>query len=530
MTIDQNFVKPENRFREMLNLDFVFQPSVFFPNENDDFPNGDFINPEKAKILLGEYKISVVFYSKNYEIVETAVEPGRYGAVVKITAQDGVEYVRYKTLFKCENPKPILVDDPIDGQIIFPKYLGIDSSIWKNQSQGTNIFINLAIERDRYRSHEFAVLLAGMSEMNPDPKSFSHLDSVTTKDRQWWLKLKRQINGSENRFPNVLISSTSEKPVTTPLLVEGTEQEAGIKSGTTSKLDEILNTWLNESSEPFNTCIARKGILFFNKGYGERNGEPVTPNTKHLIYSITKAISGTLFMIFVEKGLVKLDDPISRILPQFSDEGIETPVTFRHLFTHTADMDEHYTDTWNDLEQIYGEAYPYLKIGGEHRYNGTSIGIGLKALEYITGITLPHLYQKYLFGPLGCQSIESVDGAALTWSNAYDIALIGQMLSNRGKYNNYLFFSEENFKQMLPQKLDSLLGPNTDITWGIGLTEFKEGGLSSKTIGHGSASSCTLRVDLKNDLVISMTRSRAGENFDQNHEKFISAITNSLIN
>ena len=84
MTIDQNFVKLENRFREMLNLDFVFQPSVFFPNENDDFPNGDFINPEKAKILLGEYKISVVFYSKNYEIVETAVEPGRYGAVVKL--------------------------------------------------------------------------------------------------------------------------------------------------------------------------------------------------------------------------------------------------------------------------------------------------------------------------------------------------------------------------------------------------------------------------------------------------------------
>ena len=83
---------------------------------------------------------------------------------------------------------------------------------------------------------------------------------------------------------------------------------------------------------------------------------------------------------------------------------------------------------------------------------------------------------------------------------------------------------------MLPQKLDSLLGPNTDITWGIGLTQFNEGGLSSETIGHGSASSCTLRVDLQNDLVITMTRSRAGENFEQNHERFISAITNSLVN
>ena len=104
------------------------------------------------------------------------------------------------------------------------------------------------------------------------------------------------------------------------------------------------------------------------------------------------------------------------------------------------------------------------------------------------------------------------------------------MLCNRGTYNKYLFFSEEKFGQMLPQKLNSILGPNTDITWGIGLTEFKEGGLDKKTIGHGSASSCTLRVDLKNELVISMTRARAGENFENNHEKFISAITSSIIN
>ncbi|MAJ74965.1 hypothetical protein CMK13_18420 [Candidatus Poribacteria bacterium] len=88
-----------------------------------------------------------------------------------------------------------------------------------------------------------------------------------------------------------------------------------MESGVIQKLDKILNTWLEESSEPFNVCVARKGILFFNQGYGKRNREPVTPDTKHLVYSITKAISGTLFMIFVEKGLVKLDDPVSNILP-----------------------------------------------------------------------------------------------------------------------------------------------------------------------------------------------------------------------
>tara|TARA_B100001029_G_C15057399_1_gene455503 strand:- start:171 stop:1763 length:1593 start_codon:yes stop_codon:yes gene_type:complete len=530
MNIEPTFMKPENRFREMINLDFVFQPCVFLPSEDNEFPKGEFINPEKAKALLGNYKIDVVFYSKDFKIVDTAKDLGRYGAVVKITAQDGIEYIRYRTLFRCEETKPILVDDPLEGTILFPKYLGLDYSIWKNQSQTINTFITAAIERDKNRSHEFAILLSGLSEIDSDCHALSQLDSAITRDRRWWLKLKQKINGSESRVSEIPVSTRTENSISFPLLIEGTENTAGMESGVIQKLDKILNTWLEESSEPFNVCVARKGILFFNQGYGKRNGEPVTPDTKHLVYSITKAISGTLFMIFVEKGLVKLDDPVSNILPHFSDKKIETPVTFRHLFTHTADMDEHFTDTWNDLEQIYGEAYPYLNIGREHRYNGTSIGIALKALEYITGMTLPDLYQKYLFGPLGCQSIESIDGSALTWSNAYDLAIIGQMLCNRGTYNKYLFFSEEKFGQMLPQKLNSILGPNTDITWGIGLTEFKEGGLDKKTIGHGSASSCTLRVDLKNELVISMTRARAGENFENNHEKFISAITSSIIN
>ena len=91
MNIDPTFMKPENRFREMINLNFVFQPCVFSPSEDNEFPKGEFINPEKAKALLGNYKIDVVFYSKDFKIVDTAKDLGRYGAVVKITAQDGIE-------------------------------------------------------------------------------------------------------------------------------------------------------------------------------------------------------------------------------------------------------------------------------------------------------------------------------------------------------------------------------------------------------------------------------------------------------
>ena len=148
----------------------------------------------------------------------------------------------------------------------------------------------------------------------------------------------------------------------------------------------------------------------------------------------------------------------------------------------------------------------------------------------MTGLTLPHLYQTYLFGPLGAQSIESIDGSAMTWSNAYDLARVGQMLANRGSYGDLRFFGEETFQQMLPRKLDKVLGPDTDITWGIGLTPYGDNGLSDNTIGHGSASSCTLRVDLEQDLVIAMTRRTAGENFRVYHPKFIRAVTDGVAN
>ncbi len=69
---------------------------------------------------------------------------------------------------------------------------------------------------------------------------------------------------------------------------------------------------------------------------------------------------------------------------------------------------------------------------------------------------------------------------------------------------------------------------DTNVTWGIGLTWFRGNGLSQRTIGHGSASSCTLRTDLEKDLVTTMTHRTAGENFRVYHPKFIAAVTSSV--
>ena len=515
---------PPYRARKMLTTTLAFQPSVFF---EDTFPTCDFLEPGRARILLGDYKIESTWYSSDYEVVERPKKPGRYGAVVKITAEDGTEFTRYRTLFRTPQPASLFFGS-LKGGIKLPVTTGIPQQTWKNQQAIVNDYLAFAIGRDIQRSHDFAVLLAGLEELGPSAQPATRVEAAVTKDRQWWLKLKRKLNGNERKYVAPFVAPEIVQGLDARELRVGTEAEAGMKTGTVANVDAVLAEWAENSDQPFNACVARHGVLFFDKAYGERDGQPITTDEKHIVFSISKALSGSLLMMFVDQGLVSLDDPIERFLPEFRREGVATSATIHHLFTHTADMDGHFTDHVNDIEHIYGEAYPHLEIGKQHRYNGTSIGIGLKALEQITGLTLPELYKKYLFDPLGCESIESIDGSALTWSHAHDLCRIGQMLANRGAYGNKRFFREETFDLMLPRKLEKVLGSETDVTWGIGLTLFDEGGLSKQTIGHGSASACTLRVDLENDLVITMTRATAGENFGKYHPQFIEAVTRGL--
>jgi len=110
------------------------------------------------------------------------------------------------------------------------------------------------------------------------------------------------------------------------------------------------------------------------------------------------------------------------------------------------------------------------------------------------------------------------------------IAKIGQMLLNKGKYGNMQFFSEETFAKMLPSKLTDVLGPDTNIERGIGVTWFDGEGLGKGTFGHGAASSATLRIDPINDLVIVMTRNTAGTNFGKYHPQFMKAIVDGIEN
>ena len=159
LTITTGYRSAANRARALINAPFVFQPSVF---GGDEFPSADFLNTQLARSWLGDYDVDVTFYSKDYQVVQAPSDPGRYGAVVKITAEDGAQYTRFRTLYKSPTRFSFMFGG-ISGELAVPA-AGVDEQIWRDQRRFTNDTVGNALGRDINRSHDMAILLAGLDE------------------------------------------------------------------------------------------------------------------------------------------------------------------------------------------------------------------------------------------------------------------------------------------------------------------------------------------------------------------------------
>ena len=80
--------------------------------------------------------------------------------------------------------------------------------------------------------------------------------------------------------------------------------------------------------------------------------KPAKPEDYYILFSQTKAITTVAFMTLFEKGLVKIDDPVSKYFPEISgrvvtvvhDDGTyetrpaASPMTFAHLMSHSSGL------------------------------------------------------------------------------------------------------------------------------------------------------------------------------------------------
>ena len=168
--------------------------------------------------------------------------------------------------------------------------------------------------------------------------------------------------------------------------------------------------------------VGRKGRITWRKAYGARAIEPareaMTPDTIFDLASLTKVVAtATSIMILVERGKVRLNDPVSVYIPELKSEGRDR-ITIEQLLTHVSgyapdfDLRERWSGHDEAVKRLIKEP---LRNPPGTRFTYSDIGyIALgEVVARAGGMPLNEFAQKNIFGPLRMTSTGFQPAAAL---------------------------------------------------------------------------------------------------------------------
>jgi uncharacterized protein YbbC (DUF1343 family)/CubicO group peptidase (beta-lactamase class C family) len=187
----------------------------------------------------------------------------------------------------------------------------------------------------------------------------------------------------------------------------------GMSAERLARIDAAVEEGIARRETPGAVVLAaRRGRIVWRKAYGARAVEPqreaMTTDTIFDAASLTKVVAtATSIMILVERGQVRLNDPVSRYLPELKDGGRER-ITIEQLLTHRAgyapdfDLGQQWTGYDEALKRLASER---LQSPAGTRFVYSDIGfIALgEVVKRVSGETLDVFARKNIYEPLRMQ-------------------------------------------------------------------------------------------------------------------------------
>ena len=107
-------------------------------------------------------------------------------------------------------------------------------------------------------------------------------------------------------------------------------------------MDAAVNQAVAEGKCPGAVLWLERNGVAYHHAYGKRAlmpaEEPMTESTIFDVASLTKVIATTpAVMLLIERGQIKLDEPVQHYIPEFKGDGKET-ISIRQLLTHTSGL------------------------------------------------------------------------------------------------------------------------------------------------------------------------------------------------
>ena len=145
-------------------------------------------------------------------------------------------------------------------------------------------------------------------------------------------------------------------------LPRASPESVGMSSERLARIRPAMQRYIDAQLVPGTvTIIARRGKVVHFEALGFMDVEHATPMREDAIFriaSMSKPVTSVALMMLWEEGKFQLNDPVSKYLPEFSDQRVSTtsdasgatgelvalkrPATVRDMLTHTAGMANNY--------------------------------------------------------------------------------------------------------------------------------------------------------------------------------------------
>lgn len=378
------------------------------------------------------------------------------------------------------------------------------------------------------------------------------------------IEVKEKHNSFSSQKPHPVFTWNSTKIPVTSVLHPSSARGAGMVDAPLQQIDTIMNNYISQNLFPGAVAfVARGGKVVKQTAYGHsalytdgkftemENPIAMQEDTIFDLASISKIFTSVAAMQLFEQGLFKLDDPVSKYIPEFAANGKEQ-VTIRQLLTHTSGF-----TSWIPLYSQGSSREDRLQLvfkqglahppGTNYEYSDLNMITVGALVERLSGQRQDEYVKEHITDPLGMKdtmynppaslkkriaateyqstpnrglvwgqvhdenawSLDGVAGHAGVFSTAEDLAKLAHIFINDGKYGGKSILKPETVKLLLENQNEAFPGDDHGLGWELGQGWYMDA-LSEGTysFGHTGYTGTSIVVSPNNKTIAILLTNR----------------------
>lgn len=374
------------------------------------------------------------------------------------------------------------------------------------------------------------------------------------------LVFPKTVGAHGNSIPN---KSWNNPGIGAPVLHPGSVKGAGMRQEPLQEIDDVLHDAIKDNTTPGAVVlVGRSGHIVKQQAYGDaaryvddsftEMENPVAMQTDTIfdIASISKIFTTVAAMKLYEKGVIQLDAPVAKYIPEFGTNGKEK-VTIRQLMTHTSGF-----TAWIPLHSQGATREDRLKIvfaqplkakpGSSYTYSDLNMITLGAVIEKLSGKRLDQFVKEEITQPLGMKdtmynppaslknriaatefqpeigrglvwgevhdenawSLDGVAGHAGVFSTAKDLGIFAHMILNEGKYAGKRILKPDTVQLLSENQIPEFDGDDHGLGWELNQGWYMDALSGPSSAGHTGFTGTSIVINQKNKTIAILLTNR----------------------